>query len=951
MQSSMLKSIVEDFGNGGTIDGDLTISGDLTVSGGGSLSFDEIIEGTQVIDITRTEAFLVRKNGDGGDVMVVDTTNSRVGIGKAPDTLLHLYSTSASKPILKIENEQGGSNPVSIQMLRNTSSPADDDFIGQIDFRSMNDASTPEEVLYAYISSQSTDITDGTEDGEINFFTMKAGTLTNTMTMQSGEVGVNDSDPAKILSVKATGNDDGISLKNSSGQFLALIHQQDSDAGMLRLYDESSTTKIAFNADSGESSYFNNGGNVGIGVTAPDKLLTLGQDAIDGGQTAYLKILDTDTDTTANTLLEILFSKYHTGTSAADVASIAGGIEQWSGTSSNRNTYMDFRTVTSGSRTEKMRITSSGKVGIGETAPVAELHIKQGSAGDVDTHANVALILEGSGDTLLQFQTPNDATDVGIIFGDPDDRDVGAIKYDHSSGNDSLKFTANGNLRFVLDDNSRISLSNNDSGSNNTVFGKDAGKSLVSGANNNTFIGHNVGDATLTDGADDNTGIGYNALTAHTSGNSNVAIGSGAMEANTTGNSNVAIGKNALQDQTAGGNNNVCVGVFAGGNMDNASCDDNVLVGKEAGLGNLDSCVAIGKSALSGTGTNTISESLGTVAIGHSSCAVLTTGTGTTAVGYETCKSINVGDQNTAFGYQALKSADTGEYNVAVGYQALLDNVDGSFNTAVGRLALENFEPSSAGEGHNTAMGATAGNDVSTGTFNTCIGSNAGHDGTNNLTTGNYNTFLGGYTNGSGSGASNQTVIGYNANGQANNSVVLGNSDVTDVYMAEDSGALVHTAGIQFPATQVANGGANVLDDYEEGTWTPTYTLTTAGDSSFTHDRQIGRYTKVGNVVHIQCFIRTDGYSNSSGSGDLRITGLPFAPDSTTNVVTACSVNSFFFASNNNPINARITNAGSYIALYKRSDVNDDDSTLDESSPSDGANRNSVIIGGSYRVA
>ena len=43
MQSSMLKAIVEDFGNGGTIDGDLTISGDLTVSGGGSLSFDEIL--------------------------------------------------------------------------------------------------------------------------------------------------------------------------------------------------------------------------------------------------------------------------------------------------------------------------------------------------------------------------------------------------------------------------------------------------------------------------------------------------------------------------------------------------------------------------------------------------------------------------------------------------------------------------------------------------------------------------------------------------------------------------------------------------------------------------------------------------------------------------------------------------------------------------------------------
>ena len=110
--------------SGGTISGDVTISGDLTVSGGGSLAFDEILEGTQVIDVDSTEALLVRKNGDSGDLLIADTTNMRIGIGKAPDTLLHLYSTSASKPILKIENEQGGANPVSIQMLRNTSSPA-----------------------------------------------------------------------------------------------------------------------------------------------------------------------------------------------------------------------------------------------------------------------------------------------------------------------------------------------------------------------------------------------------------------------------------------------------------------------------------------------------------------------------------------------------------------------------------------------------------------------------------------------------------------------------------------------------------------------------------------------------------------------------------------------------------------------------------------------------------
>ena len=875
MQSSMLKSIVEDFGNGGVIDGDLVVEGDLTVSGGGSLSFDEIIEGTQVIDITSTEAFLVRKNGDGGDLFTLDTTNSRMlfagemrlndkdgdgtfggrirydnsdnelrieanevsgddvaikgndaikfedsggtkmildggnlGIGiENPDTLLHLKSTSASKPILKIENEQGGSNPVSIQMLRNTSSPDDDDFIGQIDFRSMNDASTPEEILYAYISSQSTDITDGTEDGELNFFTMKAGTLTNTMTMQSGLVGINQQDPVAELHIKQGDAGDvdthanvALVLEGSGGTFLQFQTPSSAtdvgllfgdpgerDAGAIK-YDHTNDS-FKFHTDDVEKMRLTSTGQLGIGVTAPDKLLTLGQDAIDGGQTAYLKILDTDTDTTADTLLEILWSKYHTGTSAADVASIGGGVEQWSGTSSNRNTYMDFRTVTSGSRTEKMRITSGGSLAIGSSSASRKLHI-------TDTSANAGIRI-----------TTGTALDAIIDFGDTSDGDIGQIRYDNNT--DQMHFKTSTTDKFILDTNSRISLSNNDSGSNNTVFGKDAGKSLVSGANNNTFIGHNVADATLTDGADDNTGIGYNALTAHTSGNSNVAIGSGAMEANTTGNSNVAIGKNALQNIGAGASNNICIGAFAGQNFASADCDDNVVIGKGTGMGNLDQCVVIGKGAMTTTGTNAPSNSLGTVAIGTNSCAVLTTATGTTAVGYETCKTINVGDQNTAFGYQALKSADTGEYNVAVGYQALLDNVDGSHNTAVGRLALENFEPSSANDGHNSALGALAGNDISTGLHNTCIGSNSGHDGTNNLTTGSQNTFLGGYTNGSASGASNQTVIGYNANGQADNSVVLGNSDVTQVFMADDSGAQVNCGRVQ--AFHAGNGNDPVL--------------------------------------------------------------------------------------------------------------------------------------------
>jgi hypothetical protein len=54
--------------------------------------------------------------------------------------------------------------------------------------------------------------------------------------------------------------------------------------------------------------------------------------------------------------------------------------------------------------------------------------------------------------------------------------------------------------------------------------------------------------------------------------------------------------------------------------------------------------------------------------------------------------------------------------------------------------------------------------------------------------------------------------------------------------------------GITFPATQSASSNANTLDDYEEGTFTPTVIGgTTAGTG--TYNTQTGSYTKVGRLV------------------------------------------------------------------------------------------------------
>ena len=84
----------------------------------------------------------------------------------------------------------------------------------------------------------------------------------------------------------------------------------------------------------------------------------------------------------------------------------------------------------------------------------------------------------------------------------------------------------------------------------------------------------------------------------------------------------------------------------------------------------------------------------------------------------------------------------------------------------------------------------------------------------------------------------------------------------------------VYTNGILFNGD---TADANSLDDYEEGTWTPVY----AGGSSagsYSPGTTAGFYTKVGRKVYVTASL-LNIVTNSAGSGELRITGLPFTPN------------------------------------------------------------------------
>jgi chitodextrinase len=126
------------------------------------------------------------------------------------------------------------------------------------------------------------------------------------------------------------------------------------------------------------------------------------------------------------------------------------------------------------------------------------------------------------------------------------------------------------------------------------------------------------------------------------------------------------------------------------------------------------------------------------------------------------------------------------------------------------------------------------------------------------------------------------------------------------------SGTTPSLNGITFPATQVASAGSNTLDDYEEGTWTPT----NAGDATGTISSATGEYIKVGRLVYIRCVFAISANFTSNNIG-----GLPFTASGNT---TDSSIGGATVAMNQtaSTLFATINNDTSRISFYTSSNVN-----------------------------
>ena len=112
--------------------------------------------------------------------------DGKVGIGEtSPDELLHIKSSTASKPVIKLENAGDVTNGAQIHFVMSTTGEGDNDIPGTIRFKGMNSANA--ETEFSTIYTRNIDVTDGTEDSEMHFRTTAAGALDSTLLLKSSD--------------------------------------------------------------------------------------------------------------------------------------------------------------------------------------------------------------------------------------------------------------------------------------------------------------------------------------------------------------------------------------------------------------------------------------------------------------------------------------------------------------------------------------------------------------------------------------------------------------------------------------------------------------------------------------------------------------------------------------------------------------------------------------------
>jgi hypothetical protein len=750
-------------------------------------------------------------------------------------------------------------------------------------------------------------ITEASGSGYLQFGTNWAADTGDVMAIHSsGNVGIGTTSPANLLHQHKS--DSGAtyhSFTNSTTGATStdgfIIGLGASEEATLWNYEN---THIRFATNNTERMRIDASGNVGIGTTSPDAGLDLGSSA-------------KSTWTSGNYYLPSGNAYIRAkGTSAEhNWIGITGGYEQSSG-SANLILQSNFRLIneqagnyissevqsassahitfgkliagsgagTNATKSEFMRIDSSGNVGIGTTSPSTKLTVFSGTTVEnlrlISTSATTTVAFQhnaGSSYSANIGSTTLGSANVGLIF------------------NTGLN---NNTTRMVIDVNGKVGIgtsspSNYSGAANNLVIAGSGQKGMTiattDGSQTSIFFADSDSDAGEYAGAinyfhsDDhlefytasaerlridssgNVGIGVTSPSSYTFGD--VAINGGTSAGLTLVSGTTGIGTLAFADGTSG--NAPYRGFVQYGHV-----TDSLFLGTSGTTAaTIDSSGNVGIGTTSPAAPLDVRKSTGDLAY----FIPTTAGHGSTYISSSSNKAeIGTGLLNTEFsvrskgngGFLTFDTNGSESMRIDASGNLLVDKTAIGLNT-VGFEVRPNGIMASTRDGGSSAYFNRKTSDGSVVEFQ--------KDGT---TVGSWQSrsslvstiVLDPRAGGVGLGATtNKLIPTDNAGTLSNGAIDLGASAnrFKDLYLS---------GGVYLGGT----GAANLLDDYEEGTWTPALGGTWTTDPTTLS----GTYTKVGNVVTIRMKM-LGGVKSSAISG--YITGLPFATNNSTGSVGSVS--------------------------------------------------------------
>ena len=768
-----------------------------------------------------SNSFIVNKTG----YLQINATETEVGIYVNPNAAVRLayngdmkFETTASGArvfngasgggILEVYSGDAGSAAgPELKLIRNSASPADADYIGQIKFVGESDTSV--ERNYAKITGKILDASNGTEDGIIEFAHIKGGSQVITGRWRSDSLQLlNDTNLSVAGDTTLTGdldvdghtNLDNVNIAgvttfasaiNGSGQFVwdaadaDVIIRDSTDSPQNFIYRDHSASKLYLgttsnvvelrsnlltNADStydiGTNSvrwrnayvdtYYGDGSNLtGISVGVP------------GISTTGTSIFNNVTVSGISTINSLIVENYD-GSGNSGIMTVPWKLGQsYSGGGAGGGTSNQVWGQFAGQN-------------LSLSAAVQNVIIGREAAKGLDR-----------GDSNVFIGSQAGPYDSGNNYENCDNNTVvsGHSMYfagGNAKGNSVFGYHASYDLRGAQF---------------NTTVGYAAAKNVMNGGEC-VVIGHSAAEGSSAYHPNSLVAIGASAAKNITSAQNVIVIGNNANPSSNTPSNEITLGDSDINhfrvpgigvSFSAGGGvvtgimtassfklldgsavggvesdaqGNTVAGSGAGDSFTGTDAENNTLFGKDAGtaITSADSTTAVGKDAGKSITTGSYNHLFG---IGAGDA--ITTGTNNTIMGHYAGSSFQTASENTIIGGNAGGGSSLGSNNVIVG-KSCNQNNEGSNNVFIGQGAIA-YRGGTASNNviigqaaadlltngnHNAGVGQNVFDDISTGSDNSALGSNAG----DTLTTGSNNLFLGHDAFPSSATVSNEVTIG-----------------------------------------------------------------------------------------------------------------------------------------------------------------------------------------------